>query len=69
MKYLWPFILITGLGFGCAERDGASESGADKTGSHVWQAQENAYRKAQNVGPMLDEADQRQRQHLEQQGG
>lgn len=69
MKGLWPLILIGSLSVGCAESDGPDESGAERSDSHVWQSQENAYRKAQNVAPMLDEADQRQRRQLEQQGG
>jgi hypothetical protein len=69
MKRLWLLILIGCVGVGCSDSGDPIEPVADKTGGHVWQAQENAYRKAQDVAPMLEKADQRERHLMEQQGG
>lgn len=70
MKYPWQLILMGCLSiFGCTDSGGPAGPAADKTGGHVWQNQENAYRKAQDVAPMLEEADRRQRDALQQQGG
>lgn len=71
MKQILQLILagfLTAI-FGCSNDDNSVESAAKQTSDHVWKAQENAYRKAQNVAPMLDEADRHQRDQLEQQGG
>lgn len=48
---------------------GASEPANGGSSDHVWKTQENAYRKAQEVAPMLDETDQRRRELMEEQGG
>jgi hypothetical protein len=68
MNKLWPLILMGCLIHGCSDSGTPTEPAADKSG-HVWQAQENAYRKAQNLAPMLEDADWQQRHALEQQGG
>jgi hypothetical protein len=48
---------------------GGGEPANDGSSDHVWKAQENAYRKAQEVAPMLDETDRRRRELMEEQGG
>jgi hypothetical protein len=69
MYDIWRLILLGSLIVsGCSGSGGSTEHAADKAGDHVWQAQENAYRKAQDIAPMLNEADLRQRALLEQQG-
>lgn len=70
MRYFWRFTLLGCLLISaCADDTDPVERDAERVGDHVWQAQENAYRKAQDVAPMLEETDQQRRALLEQQGG
>lgn len=50
----------------CSDGDVPPERAGD---DGVWQVQEDAYRKAQGVSQMLEEADQRRRASMEDQGG
>ncbi len=53
----------------CSGSDAPAERARDGSGDHVWKTQENAYRKAQKVAPMLEDTDQHRRELMEQQGG
>ncbi|MBK8162099.1 MAG: hypothetical protein IPK65_02770 [Gammaproteobacteria bacterium] len=55
--------------FGCTGGDQPDDQAGDRTGDHVWKGQENAYKKAQEIAPMLEETDIRRRDLMEEQGG
>ena len=54
---------------GCTGGDQPEDQAGERTGNHVWKAQENAYRKAQGIAPALEESDIRRRDLMEEQGG
>lgn len=69
MKYPWHWFLPICLFVpGCSDSN-EPEDTADRSGGRVWQVQEDAYRKAQEMAPMLEEAERRRRDILQQQGG
>jgi hypothetical protein len=53
----------------CSSENDVTAATAHPSGDSAWQAQEDAYKKAQQVQPIMDDADRRQRALLEQQGG
>jgi hypothetical protein len=66
---IWIPVLCLTVIVACSDDNNVTDNAARPSGGHVWQAQEDAYKKAQKVEPMIDEADRRQRALLEQQGG
>jgi hypothetical protein len=66
---MWISLLCLIVIVACSRGDNVTDDSVQPSGGHVWQAQEDAYKKAQKVEPMIDEADRRQRTLLEQQGG
>lgn len=70
MNHLRQMILAGYLfAAGCSDGGNPDQDASPQGNASVWQAQEQAYRKAQQVAPVLDEADRRQREQMEQQGG
>jgi hypothetical protein len=71
MKFLprWIPVFCLTMVVACSSDNHVTDNAEQPSGGHVWQTQEDAYKKAQKVEPMIDEADRRQRALLEQQGG
>jgi len=67
-RYLFLAVCLTIMS-ACTGGDQPEDQAGERTGNHVWKAQENAYRKAQGIAPALEESDIRRRDLMEEQGG